>query len=190
MTRMGRPNGGDSGATPEVIMALKNAGNTQHSIAQRFDISDAAVSLRLGRAGLIESTPRSDAMKHFPWKLGRAYHDASLGKLVRNHLEFVATGGHGMSDDKLKRLRALYKKLLGDVQFAEALERGKLDPTTPPKMVVEFDPAIPPSKGNKTGGFALVPWREEDGDLVIRRNEHAELSDEALMVLRFPKRLP
>jgi hypothetical protein len=71
---------------------------------------------------------------------------------------------------KLSLLRGFYQKLEG--------------------VVVEFDPALPPSEGISEGGFAYRERLESDGDLLIRINQHTHLSDEGRKIWRLPDVLP
>jgi hypothetical protein len=82
---------------------------------------------------------------------------------MREHGEYVATDGHGMSGEVLHRLSIFYAELQSE------------------SVVVEYDPA---------SGFSYSPRLESDGDFMIRRNEHAMLVAESYMVWRIPPRLP
>ena len=85
----------------------------------------------------------------------------------------VATGGKGMSESKLKRLRGFYKILVEQ------------------DVVLEFDPELPPIPGvaNK-GGFAYRPRERRDGDLIIRVNEHTTLTPEGRLIWCLPPQIP
>ena len=56
-------------------------------------------------------TPREKALKHFPFKVPTDMTHASPYRRLRDHGEFVATSGIGMSADKLKRLRTFYRNV-------------------------------------------------------------------------------
>src|SRR5206468_8206127 len=91
-----------------------------------------------------------------------------------NHAEFIATGGHGMSDTKLYRLRNWYK-MLSDLG-----------------VVVLYDPSIEPYPNMSHGGWKYVPRdprpvsEGRDEDLLLRVNEFAHMSDEAYDIWRLP----
>jgi hypothetical protein len=88
---------------------------------------------------------------------------------MRDHGEYAATGGKGMSKDKLDRLRSFYRKLRTE------------------NLVLEFDPSIEPIPGvSSRGGFAFRERTEADGDLLIRVNGHTFMTDEARMIWRLP----
>jgi hypothetical protein len=90
-------------------------------------------------------------------------------KRLRDHGEWVATGGVGMSDDKLTRLRAFYRKLRDD------------------NLVVEYDPTIPPIPGvSNKGGWAYRQRTPTDEDLLIRVNEYTNLTEEGRGIWRLP----
>jgi len=91
---------------------------------------------------------------------------------MRDHAEYVATGGKGMSEDKLRRLNGFYQKL----------ERED--------VVVEFHPDLPPSKDAACGGWRYVPRKDSDADLMIRVNEHTNVTEEGHILWRIPKRKP
>ena len=84
----------------------------------------------------------------------------------------MATGGKGMSRRKLSALRNFYRKI------AEG-------------FVLEYSPDIPPQPGvSLPGGFAYRERTPDDGDLIIRVNEHTALTDESRMLWRLPPQLP
>jgi transposase len=154
-----------------VIEALKAQGYTQSDIARMFDVTRQAVSWhRHTYNGAL--TVREEAMKHYPWKVQAGQHYTSLYRLSRDHLEYMATGGKGMSRRKLSALRTFYNKL----------SEG---------FVLEYHPDNPPQPGvcNK-GGFAYRNRKVSDGDLIIRVNEYTTLTDEARMLWRMPPQLP
>ncbi|AGI61752.1 transcriptional repressor [Mycobacterium phage BTCU-1] len=96
---------------------------------------------------------------------------AQLSPRLREHGEYMATGGVGMDELKLSRLRGFYKKLRD--------------------QVLEYDPNIPPIEGvSRQGGWAYRPRKPEDGDLLIRVNDYTDLTDEGRMIWRFPPREP
>jgi|688.fasta_scaffold841459_2 hypothetical protein len=156
---------------PELTLALieqlKRQGYTQSDIARMLGVTRQAVSWHKHTYGG-SLTPREEALKHFPWQVPAPFAQAAPYRYMRDHAEYMATGGKGMSGYKLKRLRAFYRKL----------NKG---------LVVEFDPSLPPEPGvAHTGGFAYRTRKKSDGDLIIRVNEHTVLTDEGKLLWRMP----
>jgi hypothetical protein len=54
-------------------------------------------------------TPKEKVLEHFPWVVPGELGQSTPFRAVRWHGEYVATGGVGMRDDKLERLRSFYK---------------------------------------------------------------------------------
>ncbi|GGM39375.1 hypothetical protein GCM10012275_07830 [Longimycelium tulufanense] len=160
--------------TPELTVKLIEAGVKQMDIAKWWGISKQRVSQlkQLATRGKA-LTPREQVQEHFPYPgLPGRYHN-SLYKRLRDHGEFVATGGEGMTADKLQRLRSFYLKLRAS------------------RTVIVFDPSIPAKKGISTaGGWDLVPRTPEDKDSLIRWNKHTKRTPEGQMIYRFPPELP
>ena len=74
-----------------------------------------------------------------------------------------------MSQDKLKRLRAFYRQVRKD------------------NVVLEYDPDLPPQPGFAIkGGFMFRLRQAQDGDLLIRVNQHTNLADEGQLIWRLP----
>ena len=155
-----------------VVEDLKRKGFNQSEIAEMYGVTRQFVSwIKQYYGG--SRTPREIVLKEFPFQVPEILGQTSPYRRLRDHGEFMATGGKGMSEDKKKRLRAFYKKLRDE------------------NLVIEFDPAIPPIPGvSNKGGWAFRERRPEDGDLLIRVNEHTTLSDEGAMIWRFPPREP
>jgi hypothetical protein len=155
-----------------LIEELKRKGYNQTQIAQMFDVSRQAVSYhKVTYNG--SRTPREAVRDDFPWKLPSEISSQAPARRIRDLGEFVATGGKGMQEQKLTKLRNFLKKLKdGD-------------------LVLEYNPDFPPIQGfaNK-GGFRLQPRRPSDGDLLIRNNKHTRLTKQGRMIWRFPPVLP
>lgn len=170
MTTTNNPFG--AGDLPElsisVIEELKAKGFTQSDIARLYGVTRQAVSWHKHTYnGTL--TPREVVLQNFPWKVSALQSRCSAFRRLRDHGEYIATGGKGMSKDKLDRLRGFYKVLRDE------------------KKVLEYDPSIPPIDGFASeGGFALRPRTKRDGDLLIRVNEHTEMTREGRMIWRFP----
>ena len=151
--------------TLAVIEGLKGKGLTQSEIARQFRVSRQAVSYHVRKYGGT-LTPRQKALESWPWMVPTRLSTQVPYKRLRDHAEFYATKGEGMSLEKLSLLRLFYKRLEG--------------------FVVEFDPDLPPSDGVGIGGFAYRERLESDSDLLIRVNDHTHLSEEGLKVWRVP----
>lgn len=114
-------------------------------------------------------TPRQIVNKAWPWKTTNWHGKSKAFQRLRDHGEFMATGGKGMNADKLARLQSWWRML-----------REK-------NVVLEFDPALPPEPGvSPYGGFAYRRRRKSDEDLLIRVNEHTNLSEEGRMIWCWP----
>lgn len=161
---------------PEVtiglIEELRNKGYSQSEIATMLGVTRQAISYHKITYGGRE-TPRQTVVKLFPWKVSSEHVQTAPYKRLRDHGEYMATGGKGMSEYKLSRLRGFYRKLIDG------------------NLVVEYDPSFPPEcdVSNK-GGFRYQTRTEQDADLLIRVNNYTELTDEGLMIWRFPPVMP
>ncbi|MEE4025867.1 XRE family transcriptional regulator [Gordonia sp. PKS22-38] len=141
----------------EVIENLKARGYNQTQIADMYGVTRQAVSWHLRTYGGRRSV-RQIVGESWPWETSTGHDKAVAYRYVRDHAEYVVTGGEGMGVDKLTRLRSWHKRMRGD------------------NLVVEFDPSFPPLKGVAAGGgFRYVPRVEADGDLLIRVNEFTTL---------------
>ncbi|ANA87018.1 immunity repressor [Gordonia phage Strosahl] len=152
----------------EVIESLKSQGHNQTEIAEMFNVTRQAVSWHIRTYGGRMST-RQVVNEAWPWETEFKHTKAVPYRRLRDHGEYMRTGGKGMSEDKLNRLKKWWKKLRDE------------------DIVVEFDPEIPPTPGvAKTGGFAYRPRVIGDDDLLIRVNEHTNLTDEGEMIWCWP----
>jgi transposase len=157
--------------TISAIEDLKRQGYKQSEIAAMYDVSRQAITWhKYEYNGSL--TPREEANRLFPWKVPHHMNVATQYRRLRDHGEFMATGGRGMSESKLKRLKSWYRKLREE------------------NLVVEFDPDIPPAPGVAAqGGFAYRRRKASDGDMLIRINKHLkpELDlDEVIALWQFP----
>lgn len=157
--------------TLAIVEDLKNKGFTQSQIARQFGVTKQYVSWIVRTYGG-KLTPRQEVLQHFPWDVPAAFHRASPCRRLREHAEYMVTGGEGMREDSLQRLRSFYRLLRND------------------NVVVEYDPDIPPTPGNKHGGFAYRQRQPEDGNLLIRVNKHTMLTDVGRRVWVFPTQDP
>jgi transposase-like protein len=152
-----------------VIEGMKRKGLSQSDIARMFGVTRQAVSYYVRKYGG-ELTPRQKALEHWPWMVPVRLGSQAVVQRLRDHGEYMATGGKGMDYLKLQRLLGFYQRLEG--------------------LVVEFDPELPPGDAGSLGGFAYRERLESDGDLLIRVNEHTFLSEEGLKIWVRPKVLP
>ena len=118
-------------------------------------------------------TPRQIVNQAWPWHTNNDHGRANCYQRLRDLGEYVATGGKDMSEGKLRRLRS-WLTFMSDNDY-----------------VLEFDPALPPAPGlGPAGGFAYRKRRKTDGDLLIRVNEHTDLSENGKMIWRMPPVMP
>ena len=82
-----------------VIEDLKNKGFSQSEIAEMFGVTRQAVSWHKHTYGG-RLTRREIILKHFPWKVSTEQGQTSPFKRMRDHAEYVATGGVGMHRDR------------------------------------------------------------------------------------------
>lgn len=155
-----------------VIEELRKKGYNQSEIAEMHGVTRQAVSWQKQVYGGF-LTPRQRVKEAWPWQTTVLHGKASCYQRLRDHGEYMATGGKDMSYNKLSRLRGWYKKLRDE------------------NVVLEFDPDLPPEPGlSPYGGFRYVKRRKSDGDLLIRVNKHTSLSEEGKLIWRFPPRDP
>jgi len=151
-----------------VIEDLRRKGYNQTEIAEMHGVTRQAVSWHKQQYGG-HLTPRQVVNKAWPWKTTNEHGKSTLYQRMRDHGEYMATGGKDMSDNKLGRLRSFYQMLRDD------------------NVVVEFDPTLPPEPGvSPYGGFALRKRKKSDADMLIRVNEYTELTEQGEMIWRFP----
>jgi hypothetical protein len=143
-----------------VIEELRRKGYNQTDIAEMHGVSRQAVSWhKVEYNG--EPSVRQHVGKHWPWVTTKLHGKSPCYQRLRDHGEYVMTGGKGMSEDKLSRLRKWWKVL-------------KVN-----NWVLEFDPNLPAVKGiSPYGGFAYRKRVPGDGELLIRVNEYTNLTPE------------
>lgn len=171
-----------SGLTAEIVDELLREGWTQNRIAAEYGVSRQYVSKLKKLLPSYHRTPRQIVMDSYPWNTGERFHDSKRNRIMRDHAEYMATGGKGMSQEKLTRLAWFYRFLS---------EHNK---------VLEFDPNIPPSDGDGSpryendqdfyGGFAFRDRKDSDGDLIIRVNAYTNLTEQGRVIFRMPPVLP
>lgn len=165
--------GGPEGLSPAIIEGLLNAGLTQSDIARIFGRTRQAVS-DMARKYSIPRPERQQLLeRHFPWNVPAELSQQAPYRRMRDHGEYIATEGKGMSEDKIKRLRSFYKNLRDN------------------NLVLEFDPEIPPVPGvSNRGGFAYRKRRKSDRGLLIRVNEYTHITEEGRNIWTFPDKDP
>ncbi len=178
----------------EDIDILRRMGYNQTEIANMVGTTRQNISYikrHLGRQDHTDfwKSPREAVRDHFPWKtVGHPFTDSPLDGLLRDHAEYQATGGEGMSEDKLRRLLSFYRKLRDEDLVVE------FHPSIPPTEHERYDGEsrrdVPLSDYNKHGGYAYRPRTPVDGELIIRVNELARLTSTGKVIWRFPRRLP
>ncbi|GAB4588707.1 helix-turn-helix domain-containing protein [Nocardia sp. IFM 10818] len=138
-------------------------------IARMFNVSRTTVYNYLPPKSE-KRTPYQEALEQFPWEVPTSMRRSAPYYRMREHGEFMATNGKGMSEGKLERLRSFWKKLR---DF---------------NLVLEFDPSLPKMPGvAPAGGFAFVPRKPEDKNRLIRVNEHTKLTPEGELIWVLPK---
>jgi hypothetical protein len=152
-----------------VIDELKAQGYSQSEIAEMFGVTRQAVSWHK-RTYNGRRTPREEVLEdHFPWEIQGQHRNASPCRRMRDHGEYMVTGGVGMSADKLDRIRSFYRQLRDE------------------NAVLEYDPDLPSQPGFcLDGGFALRPRVASDRDLLIRVNRYTLMTDEGWDIWVFP----
>ena len=167
--RTGGPKG--SGLTPAIIEYEKIVhGLNQAQIAKKYGTTRQNVSQIKRLRGGYSMTPRERVMQQWPWKVPTCHQRCNIHHRMRDHAELVATGGKGMSRDKLRRLLSFYTRLESE------------------NLVVEYHPDIPPNPDAACGGWRYVPREDADGDLMIRVNEHTNVTEEGKMLWRIPRK--
>lgn len=146
--------------TLAIIEGLKAKGLSQSEIARMFGVTRQAVSYHVRKYGGT-LTPRQKALESWPFIVPAKLCFTSAYRRLRDHAEYWATNGEGMSFEKLSKLRGFYKRL--------------------ETQVVEYVPGE---------GFVYRERLESDGDLLIRVNQHTHLSDEGLKVWVMPQVWP
>ncbi|AWY04969.1 immunity repressor [Rhodococcus phage Gollum] len=74
---------------------MKNKGLTQSEIAKQYGVTRQYVSWIIKTYGGTK-TPRQKMLEHFPWEVPVEMNPQSPYRNMRNHAEYMATGGVGM----------------------------------------------------------------------------------------------
>lgn len=152
---------------------------TEAEIGALWGLSKARVSQIKNLApGDTSQTLRQQATRHFPWKLTNSASNSNLARCLRDHLEYVFLQGKSvsppsdMSPRKLRDLASFYRKLETE------------------NVVVEYDPTLPAVAADRVAGWILRPRQKSDGDLIIRVNKYATMTEEAYILFRRPESPP
>lgn len=154
--------------SPAAVEHWRKLGYSQSAIGRRYGFTRQYISwIKQYHGGTL--TKRQEVLQHWPFVVPAEQGQCAPYKRLRDHAEYFVTGGLGMAEDRLSRLRGFYNKLRED------------------DLVVEYDPAIAPTPGvSNKGGWAYRKRRKADEDLLIRVNEHTFMTDKAFMIWRFP----
>lgn len=156
-----------------VIEGMKRRGWSQSRIAEHFGVSRQAISYYVRKYGGMRTARQILLEDHYPFNVPAEFHNATQNRRLRDHGEYFATRGKDMDPEKLRRLRTWYQMLRDE------------------DLIVEFDPNLPPEPGiSSVGGFTYRRRTPEDGDLLIRINEHTNITEKGMKIWRFPKREP
>ncbi|MEX3652600.1 XRE family transcriptional regulator [Mycolicibacterium fortuitum] len=168
----GRTADGKERLTLAIVEALKNQGLSGADIARRYGVTRQYVSwIKHTYGGQL--TEREKVLREFPFKVPEKQGQASPYRRLRDHAQFISTGGADMTPDQLQRLRSFYRKLRAG------------------NLVVEFDPNIPPIPGvSSKGGWAYRHRSPDDDELLIRVNEFTNLTEKGCEIWCFPPRDP
>ncbi|AMO61688.1 Uncharacterised protein [Mycolicibacterium phlei] len=154
--------------TAKRIEELRAKGYNQSQIAEMHGVTRQAVSWhKVVYNGFL--TTRQLAQRAWPWETTNTHGKSSAYQRLRDHGEFMLSGGFtSMSENKQRLLKSWWRRLRDD------------------DVVLEFDPAIEPYRGMGGGGFRYVPRTAADGDLLIRVNEHTTLTAEGERIWCWP----
>ena len=151
-----------------VIEELRRKGYNQSQIAEMHGVTRQAVSWQKHQYGGFLTT-REIVRRAWPWQTTNRHGKSPAYQRLRDHGEFMRRGSFKeMSFEKERRLRNWWKHLRDE------------------DLVVEFDPSIEPYEGMGGGGFRYVKRKSTDGDLLIRVNEHTNLTDEGELIWCWP----
>jgi len=157
----------------QVVRQLLESGDyTITSLAAAMGVSKQTISYHAQKAGW--RSPLAVAREQIPWSNmpSEAKAATPYQRLVQ-HLEYVAAGDKFLGEGIRSRLRNWYVNTL--MEFS---------------VVVEYDPDQPPTPNQKFGYWRYVPRVAADGELILRRNEHTELTPEQEVWFQMPERLP
>lgn len=110
-------------------------------------------------------------LQAWPWQTTTLHDKATAYQQLRDHGEFIVNGDfRGMSDDKIKRLKSWWKFLRDN------------------DVVLEFDPAIPPTPGVAPNrGFRYLSRSASDEEFLIRVAEHTNLTEGRRSIWCWPR---
>lgn len=170
MTQTKRRRGKPPVITVAEVDALKAKGFNQSEIAEMYGVTRAYISWIKHTYGG-KRTPREKILEEsWPWTVADRFTRSVPYRSLRDHAEFVATKGKGMTQDQLDKLETFYRQT--------------------EHVVVTYDPDNPPTPGISAGGFMYVPRTESDGDMLIRLGKNEKMSAKTRAVFKRPARLP
>ncbi|AHJ86437.1 immunity repressor [Mycobacterium phage 40AC] len=150
------------------IEDLRRKGYNYQQIADMHGVTRQAVEWHVRVYGGHLNT-RQQVKALWPFDTRKPMDKSKAYQRLRDHGEYMAIGSfRTMGEDKRKRLLSWWKMLREN------------------DVVVEFDPNIKPYPGMSGGGFRYVPREERDDDLLIRANEHTNLTEKAEMIWSWP----
>lgn len=168
---MGRVRG-QKPLTLVIYQALRSHGLNDSEIASVVRLTPQAVSRFKNTHARHLRSPREVAKDMWPMDVPYNFVQCSPYKRLRDHLEYMATGGKGMAKYKLERLRWFYRRLYDH------------------NLILTYDPSTPPNRWAKTGGWDFVQRTDADGELVLRESEHVHMSPVRRIMFEFPPVLP
>ncbi|AKK11091.1 helix-turn-helix domain-containing protein [Corynebacterium uterequi] len=161
-----------SGLTPEIVMQLMEAGESQSAIARTFKVSRQYVHKLAKQGGHKSENVGRIVTDNLPWEVPTEWQDGSLYYVIRL-LAHYNSGLYEISPSSLERVNALVKRL-------------KLF-----QQVIDYDPRYPAVKGlSSKPGFAYVPRTPEDEGMAIKIRPGIRLTDEGRKLWAMPKELP
>lgn len=163
---------GQTPLTLDLYQSLRSRGFNDRQIAGVVKLTPQSVSRFKNTHATHLRTPREVAKDAWPMEVPYRFVQCSPYKRLRDHLEYMSTGGKGMAEYKLKRLRWFYNRLERD------------------GVVVEYDPQIAPNSDANTGGWRFVERQDSDGDLILRVNQHVKMTDFAWVMFSMPPDIP
>lgn len=128
----GRTNDDQPKLTLAIVEDLKAKRHTQGDIARMFGVTRQYASwIKYTYGGRL--TPRERVLREFPWKVPEPMTQHSPYRRMREHGEYVATNGVGMSPEKLYRFHRRERALTNTVPGGTPRDgRGVGDQSRPP----------------------------------------------------------
>jgi hypothetical protein len=158
------PKNNRPGLSPDLIRAEFAKGRGPQAIADEVGCSRQAVWDMANRYGIHWDAARKTVHENMPWAVPSQFRNESAYRYLLAHARYVETGGEGMRDTELKRVRSFHRRLLRD------------------DSVLEFNPNT---------GFEYHAREESDDNLCIRLNEYSRpLTPEGEFIWARPLSVP